>query len=282
MPSKNKTYPRFKHDRIDTHPILGKVKVYTFKKYPSPDDDGSQTSFFTNNAEVNNPKQFGFKMFNTSIEAFAAYQRQSLAADEGLAPPVGRMIRWIIQDTQRGRSVNRWGYETALADTTVSARIKATILGCPRLCNDYISYAKSNDHKETWSVRSMESFLKFMESGTDPVDGRYFSQFSAISTTCVHGSLRKRLMDISLIGTQYDNITSITDDGAEWKDNPKLRLGQTVTAKDDYMMSNDLHRGNLGLWEGDPVVIDFGYHICVPEYRDFDNVETQYAFASTY
>lgn len=277
MAKKNQAYPRFTHDRIDNHPILGKVKVFTFKKYPSPDDDGCQTSFFRNHAEVNNAKQFGFKMFNTSIEAFAAYQRQSLAAHEGLAPPVGKMIRWVIQDSHRGRMVNRWGYETALADTTPAARVKATILGCPRLTNDYAAYVRVHGLKQG-SAASMESFLNFMEQDSDGVDGRYFSQFSAISNTNVAGSLRMRLMNISLIGTQYDNITAIYDDGKQWKDNPRLRLGQTVTADDDYMMSNDMHRGNLGLWNGEPVVIDFGYHIAVPEYRDYDNVVTDYDY----
>lgn len=276
MAKKNQAYPRFTHDRIDTHPILGKVKVFTFKKYPSPDDDGCQTSFFRNNAEVDNPKQFGFKMFNTSIEALAAYQRQSLAAHEGLAPPVGKMIRWIIQDTNRGRTVNRWGYETALADTTPAARVEATILGCPRLTNEYAAYVRNHGLKQG-SAASMESFLNFMEGDAD-ADGRYFSQFSAISCTNIAGSLRMRLMSISLVGTQYDNITAIYDDGEKWSDNPRLRLGQTVTERDEYYMSNDMHRGNLGLWRGEPVVIDFGYHIAVPEYRDYDNVVTNYSY----
>jgi len=278
MTIKSKTYPRFKHDRIDNHPILGKVKVFTFKKYPNPDDDGCQTSFFRNNAAINNAKQFGFKMFNTSIEALAAYQRQSLAAHEGLAPPVGKMIRWVIQDTHRGRKVNRWGYETALAETSAAARIQATILGCPRLINDYAAYVRVHELKYG-SIASMQSFLDFKEQDSDGADGRYFSQFSAISTTNVAGSLRMRLMSISLVGTQYDNITAIYDDGEKWSDNPRLRLGQTVTAKDEYYMSNDMHRGNLGLWKGEPVVIDFGYHIAVPEYRDYDNIVTDYDVA---
>jgi predicted unusual protein kinase regulating ubiquinone biosynthesis (AarF/ABC1/UbiB family) len=39
------------------------------------------------------------------------------------------------------------------------------------------------------------------------------------------------------------------------------------------MMANDLHRGNIALWKGNLVVIDFGYHIAVPEYRDYDRLE---------
>ena len=272
MAKKSKTYPRFKHDRIDNHPILGKVKVFAMNRYPSPDDDGCQTSFFRNNAEINNARQFGLKMFNTSIEAFAAYQRQSLAAKEGLAPPVGKMIRWIVKN-YHGRTVNRWGYETALADTSSAARIEATIYGCPRLTREYHQYIFEMEKEDC--ALSMDHFLVFKEEEC-PGDGRYFSSFSAISNSNVAGSLRMRLMEIDLIGTQYDNIAAIRDDGMAWEDNPRLRLGIVVLGKDDMRMASDLHRGNLGLWKGAPVVIDFGYHIAVPEYRDFDNLETDY------
>ena len=272
MATKKKAYPRFTHDRIDNHPILGKVKVFTVGRYPSPDDDGCQTSFFRNNAEIDNPKQFGLKMFNTSIEAFAAYQRQSLAAKEGLAPPVGKMIRWIVKN-YHGRTVNRWGYETALADTSSAARIEATIYGCPRLTREYHQYIFEMEKEDC--ALSMDHFLEFKEEEC-PGDGRYFSSFSARSGSNVAGSIRMRLIEIDLIGTQYDNIAAIRDDGMAWEDNPRLRLGVTVTEDDDMRMASDLHRGNLGLWMGSPVVIDFGYHIAVPEYRDFDNLETDY------
>ena len=269
----DKEYPRFTHNRIDNHPILGKVKVYLFKKYPIANDAGCQSNFFANDAEINNPKQFGLKMFNTSIEAFAAYQRQSLAAREGLAPPVGKMIRWIIEKNINGHMVNRWGYETALADTSSSARLEATVLGCPRLVREYHEYLSVMEREDC--ALSMDTFLEWKEEAC-PADGRYFSSFSAMSNSCVAGSLRMRLMNIDLVGTQYDNIVNIEDNGSVWKDNPRLRLGQTVTEDDDMCMCNDLHRGNLGLWKGKPVVIDFGYHIAVPEYRDFDNIVTDY------
>lgn len=272
MATKKKAYPRFTHDRIDNHPILGKVKVFTVGRYPSPDDDGCQTSFFRNNAEIDNPKQFGLKMFNTSIEAFAAYQRQSLAAKEGLAPPVGKMIRWIVKN-YHGRTVNRWGYETALADTSSAARIEATIYGCPRLTREYHQYIFEMEKEDC--ALSMDHFLEFKEEEC-PGDGRYFSSFSAMSGSNVAGSIRMRLIEIDLIGTQYDNIAAIRDDGMAWEDNPRLLLGVKVTIYDDMRMASDLHRGNLGLWMGSPVVIDFGYHIAVPEYRDFDNLETDY------
>jgi len=273
MPKDKSAYPRFSPTRTDNHEILGKVKVFNIGKYPTPDDDGCQTSFFTNNAEMNNPRQFGFKMFNTSIEAFAAYQRQTLAAKAGLAPPTGKMIRWIVK-SYNGRTVNRWGYETAIADCSPNARRKATILSCPQVMRWYTDYVRTSGYK-MFSARSMESFLDHAEDeGYENANGRFFSQFSCASATSVDGSLRKRLMDIDLTGTQYDNLAAIYDDGGAWADNARLRLGQTVTEDDGMLMSNDLHRGNIALWKGNPVVIDFGYHIAVPEYRDYDCMET--------
>jgi len=270
--SKSKKYPRFSPTRTDNHPILGKVKVYDIGKYPTPDDDGCQTSFFHNNAEVDNARQFGFKMFNTSVEAFAAYQRQTLAAKAGIAPPTGKMIRWIVKSTN-GRTVNRWGYETGIADCSPIARIKATILSCPQVTRWYTDYVHSNNLK-MFSANSMEMFLDHAEGEAyENANGRYFDSFSCASNTTVDGSLRVRLMQIDLTGTQYDNLASVMDDGCVWADNIKLRLGQKVTANDDMMMANDLHRGNIALWKGNPVVIDFGYHIAVPEYRDYDRLE---------
>jgi len=276
---KNKKYPRFSPTRTENHPILGMVKIYDIGKYPTPDDDGAQTSFFTNNAKVNNAKQFGIKMFSTSIEAFAAYQRQTLAAKAGLAPPTGKMIRWIVKRITDGRTVNRWGYETAIADCSDDARNKATILSCPQITSWYGAYVR----RFGYTMYSSHSMLRFLDD-TDTeerinANEITFSQFSCASATTVKGSLRKQLMKIDLTGTQYDNVVACVDGWNEsvdeWQgNNPRLRLGEKVTAEDDMMMSNDLHRGNIGLWKGKCVAIDFGYHIAVSEYRDHDCVKT--------
>ena len=270
----SKSYPRFSPTRIETHAILGTIKVYDIGKYPNPDGDGCQTSFFRNNAEVNNPNQFGLKMFNTSVEAFAAYQRQTLAAREGLAPPVGVMVRWIVKN-HKGRTVNRWGYETCLADVSEHARKCAQIRGCPIVGKAYgefyMAYTDGNNRCRPYSKHSVEAF--FEELNTMQYDDpNAIDPYSSMSTSVGEGSLRSRLMDISLVGTQYDNLASIYDMGESWSENGRLFLGSTVTEDDDMYMSNDLHRGNLGLWQGSPVVVDFGYHIACPEYREMDYI----------
>lgn len=282
MPKSKKSYPRFSPTRIDNHPILGKVKVFDIGKYPVPDDDGAQTSFFTNNAKVNNARQFGIKMFNTSIEAFAAYHRQTLAAKAGLAPPTGKMIRWIVK-SRNGGTVNRWGYETAIADCSNDARNKASILSCPQITSWYTHYVGKYQH-EMFSPSSMEQFLENTEMEAHRNANKHtFDQFSCASTTSIKGSLRKRLMEIDLTGTQYDNLVACVDDMGESTDewqgnNSRLRLGEKVTAEDEMMMANDLHRGNIAIWKGKCVAIDFGYHIAVPEYRHHSCVKTIHRF----
>ena len=274
----NNSYPKFVHDRIDNHPILGQIKVYNIGKYPPIIDSGCQSNFFSNNAEMENENQFGIKMFNTSIEAFAAYQRQSLAAREGLSPPVGMMVRWITKN-HKGRTVNRWGYETCIADVSCYARMNAQIRGCPTMSKVYADWFNfrngGNPRVRFFSKKNVTAFFEYI-SNYDEYDGE-IDAYSSMSSSVGEGSLRSRLMDISLVGTQYDNLAEVFDLGEMWND--RLRLGQTVIEDDDMYMSNDLHRGNLGLWKGMPVVIDFGYHIACPQYRDYDNLTQDKAVA---
>lgn len=276
MENRTSSYPKFKQYNIEIHDILGTIKVYTFSKMPFSCDDGAQSDFYLNNATPNNERQFGIKMFRTSVEAFAAYQRQALAAKEKLAPPVGMMVRWIIKGNKHRKTFNRWGYETCLAVTTPAARIEATIRGCPQLTHEYKEFSRECGQKrskaETWDPVTMEKFLEFKDS--QPNDETFASSFSALSYTTHRGSVRMRLMKISLVGTQYDNIAAIEDGSATWKEDKRLRLGSCVIAADDYCMSADLHRGNLGMWKKHPVVVDFGYHIAVPQYRDYNRVQS--------
>lgn len=269
MAKRNSAYPRFVPVRTETHEILGKVKIYEFTKYPSPDGDGCQTSFFTNNANVDNPRQFGLKLFNTSIEAFAAYQRQELAAEEGLAPPVGTMIRWIIRKRigNKIQTYNRWGYETCIADTSKYARQKANILGSPTISKWYSDWMKDNHPRATiLSISTVREFWDIVE------EYDYVDAFAPLNEIADPQSIRHRMMEIDLVGTQYDDISSVDDVGlGAWK-NPRLRLGQTVEEDDGIYMSNDFHNGNIGLWRGNAVCIDFGYHICCEGYRDYDRI----------
>lgn len=127
---KVKSYPRHKPIRtkrikieIDSELASGPKNVsvaaivYTKKEIPgrliNSAPDGVSAFFLDNAAEENNPKQFGLKFFYYSAtEAYCAWKRQQLAAEVGLAPPVGKMIVLM-----HGNRILHYGYQTAVANT---------------------------------------------------------------------------------------------------------------------------------------------------------------------
>lgn len=286
-------YPSFSPASTYKHPIMGKVEVYDFtnakRGAPMSDGCGAQTDFFRNGAEINNPKQYGIKLFSTSIEAFAAFQRQRLAAKIKAAPPVGCMVQWKV-----GRW-SRWGYKTCIADT--SSRCMVNLLCHTKAMAKYIDWAR-------WAGVTMNSvqtnWEQFMKD-TDPMmiwrrdangdilknakgewvrrpeadlaaDGRlaknawgYEPKWSIddFSPDAKGSILSKKLKKLSLTGTQYDNLWDLHDDGTYSFDrDPRLELGSTWNKRDGATMGNDLHDGNVGVWRGHAVCIDFGFH-CV-------------------
>jgi len=107
--------PRFVPSRTYTHPIAGKIDEYRFTrrewvKLMRTAPRGVQSSFLANNAEPHQANQYALKVFRTLQEAFASWQRQSLAARKKLAPPVRRMCKFVIDGLEP-----RWGYQTCVA-----------------------------------------------------------------------------------------------------------------------------------------------------------------------
>lgn len=262
-------YPRIKHTRVLSHDILGDVKVYEFPngKIPRSQESGCQSDFYQNGAKVNHSKQYGIKLFNTSIEAFAAYQRQQLAAEEGLAPPVGKMVLWVIRYSKT-RQRNRWGYETCIADTSAAAVRLAPLLASPRIREDYGEFCRNRNIPldSMYSESSIQSFWKEVDMNWDLYT---YDSGNALSDVKDSDSIRHRISNINIVGTQYDDVSDAFDnEDNEWND--RLRLGNTWLEEDYPFMSNDLHGGNIGLWKKNPVIIDFGYHIACPAYRNFE------------
>lgn len=267
MPVQNRrAYPRFVPNRTETHPILGEVKIYEFDRFPKSNDEGMQTSFFTNNAQIDNPNQYAIKIFNTSIEAFAAFQRQSIAANHGLAPPVGSIVRWIVR-TANGRRVNRWGYETCLAACDSHSQKIAALLGSPMVYERFKQFCTEREYRiDPWNRRSMNAFLQHLDYNFNEGIGESDS-FNMIEKDYSPESLKNRLSDLDIAGTQYDDLSEAYGDPDEWRRNTRLRLGAVYYTKDGAYMSGDLHRGNVGLWKCRPVVVDFGYHLACPAFK---------------
>lgn len=122
--SKTAFQPRFRPVRTITHPIMGRMDYYVIRRAPKSDGAGAQATFFRNNARPNRKCEYGIKLFPTAAEAFAAYQRQKIAADAGLAPPVRRMVKvlmrgqcWCDDSFCKRKGLRYWyGYQTCLAN----------------------------------------------------------------------------------------------------------------------------------------------------------------------
>jgi len=115
--------PKYRPIRTYTDATLGRVDEYALR-HLREDSGGAQASFLRNNARPNRKCEYGIKLFSTAREAFAAYQRQKIAAEAGLAPPVRRMVKVTIAkhrhyDHDNHRMVHMekvmWGYQTCLA-----------------------------------------------------------------------------------------------------------------------------------------------------------------------
>jgi hypothetical protein len=274
MKNRPTSYPHFNPTRTLNHPIMGDVKVYELRGMPVSKDGGCQSDFYTNGASVNNPKEYAIKMFNTSVEAFAAWQRQKIAADAGLAPPVGKMVLWIVRPrNNKTRTRNRWGYESCVADCSEHARLVAQILGSPVIHNLYTNFIRERRLRK-FSKTSVIKFWAIAEGGIGDKDNEmYLDCYAALDAIADSKSLKYKLMDLDIMDTQYDDLSETDIHENAW-DNPRLRLGEKWTEEDNPYMMNDLHRGNIGLWKNTPVCIDFGYHIACPTYRNYGNMVT--------
>lgn len=106
--------PKFVPVRTDTHWIVGTYDHYILPRAPRSNGYGAQAQFITNNARPNMKREYGIKLFLSISEAYAAYQRQKLAAEQGCAPPVRRMVCVEYRHPRLG-VVRRWGYQTCIA-----------------------------------------------------------------------------------------------------------------------------------------------------------------------
>jgi len=112
--SSRKAYPRFKPVATENS-----VLVYEFERFRYHLDHtrfmGASAVFIPNNAESENPNEYALKLFWEQKEADNSYERQKLAAEAGLAPPVGKKI----VARSKGNKIKFWGYQTGYANTKI-------------------------------------------------------------------------------------------------------------------------------------------------------------------
>jgi len=110
----NPTYRPFKTTH---HAIMGAIDHYRCDHMPRFSGCGAQAGFLVNNARPNCAREYGIKLFPTASQAFAAYQRQMIAAEAGAAPPVRRMVKVLVRSPWYGDDLRTiyYGYQTCLA-----------------------------------------------------------------------------------------------------------------------------------------------------------------------
>jgi len=107
--------PRFVPSRTFMHDIVGRVDEYHFTRKEwtrlrRSSASGVQSFFIPNNAKPHQRNHYALKVYDTLVEAFAAWQRQGIAARKHLAPPVRRICKFVIDGLEP-----RWGYQSCVA-----------------------------------------------------------------------------------------------------------------------------------------------------------------------
>lgn len=175
--------------------------------------EGSCALFLTNNAKPNTPGEYGIKIFTcgeTSMwEAICSWMRQSIAADQGLAPPVGSVVRF----NPPGR-MPVWGYETCIAD----------------MGQEYF-----------------DMFAEETKNAKSKYDGPVY----------LERKLRRVNLKGSFVNDLCQKMPAPNNGGGYWfEDCPAMIAPKNTRLR----LGGDLHDGNCGLWQGNLVCIDFGYH----------------------
>ena len=251
------TFPRFRPSRTIRHSVVGLIDCYNFSKLPRDNDAGAQTRFYMNNATPNNARHYGIKLFNTIVEAFAAYQRQKIAAKAHLAPPVRRMVCFRVGNR------NYWGYQTCIALVGAKVWSFCVVRGFVAAQRSYSDWSKRVNGR----VLKVTPELAIRWSNSD--EGRGYYQDLKVFGECwdyfEKSTIGGALSDLSdkIVGTQFDNLNDFGFNNSRrgCKGSARLMLGSKWCKKDRPHFGADLHRNNVGVWKGNPVVIDFGYHI---------------------
>lgn len=247
MSKQNLTY---KPSHFYTHPIMGKVAVYHESKYRGITGSGCSADFFLNGAKPDDENHYAIKLFKTSVEAFAAFQRQTLAAKEYLAPPTGHMVQFVMRN--KNRTKNRWGYTTCVARIDEHSVRKAIVLASGLITNLYHRYCLFYNLAPKMDEQSLADFSYYMNDSFDEGE-QNLGGFGDLANRMIDcGSLLDMLSDIDISATQYDGDYDYETD--------RMKLGN-ARGVSEHAMCHDLHSGNIGLWRGNPVCIDFGHHI---------------------
>lgn len=231
---------------------------------------GTQCTWMKNNAHVNNENHFGIKLTaqnhgtgNAKAASLAMYQRQKLAAEHDLAPPVHGLCCVKVYSKAENKIVTFWGYLSCRAELECIddnpdslAEFEEYLEECREKWERYEEIENMLDDT-CWissyaQKRALDSIKEDIGDHPDDLDFRgwcYDNDKDALDI----GDLRYELTNLDAQGLQHDFFPV----GSKYPNHSYL--------------GGDLHDANVGLWKGKPVCIDFGYH-CLSERHRFSAV----------
>jgi hypothetical protein len=276
-----KSAPQFPHQKYTPQSCVWDsdlqewVSFYWITFRPWSDGSGAQCMWLDNNADTDDADQFGIKLTdrqvgrgdNTAkVAAYAMYQRQKLAADHDLAPPVHGMCCFKVYYAETQELQVYWGYLSCVAEVDeelpfsddAEAAWYAEVVQPYEEKQEYIEAIRENLDNLGLTTRCVASVMGDVYNCADIVDPDCIDKHEWITDKAedgyfeLHnglGDLQESLNDLDIGGLQNDWGT----------------IGTTFDETAGITMGGDLHAGNIALWKGRLVCIDFGFH-CVNGY----------------
>lgn len=250
-----KTFTRAEYKPIDSYydsDIQEQVDVYEITGDPTCLGSGSLCQFLRNNAEFHNPHEFGIKYaWGVSKEDMhAMFVYQNMAYEVGAAPPVHRMVKILNHRQPVGgpQTYVYWGYTTSVAECNHN------LVYGDYLHHEYEEYCYEYKDAEK-SYRN--KILKAIGEG----DANYFTESLVEDLT---GLIEEHFLTVGRLDVEEwaaNNGYVIVPD--EDIDELLSRLSNITTRNDhdqECCLGGDLHSGNLAMWQGKYVCIDFSHH----------------------
>lgn len=226
---------------------------------------GTQCTWMNNNAQVNNENHFGIKLTaqnhgtgNAKTAALAMYQRQKLAAEHGLAPPVHGLCCVKGYNKAERKIITFWGYLSCRAEMDCIGENPESLAAFEEYLDecrekwDKIEEIEAMLDDVSWiSGRTQSRVLDFIKEDMGcydhPDDISFYDWCSDNDYEPLDiGDLKDELGDLDASGLQHDFFPI----GSKYPNGS--------------YMGSDLHEANVGLWGGNVVCLDFGYH-CLNE-----------------
>lgn len=227
------------------------VDVYEIHGPLIVEGSGSLCEFVRNNALSSDPEQFGIKYAwgLSKYEMHDMFKTQDKAYEVGAAPPVHRMVK-IIHHLKDARVF--WGYTTGVAEC------KHNLIWGDFLRSEYDDYLYNfQDAKK----RYLNNIIATVNAG----DEEFFTEGVMED---IASSVKEHFDNIDCLELKEWCVMKgfiIADD--EVIDLLRRLEDVTITKGDtEYTLGGDLHSGNLAMWQGNVVCIDFSYHALIEVY----------------